>query len=276
MKWLQTNGGAYWAVFVAAFLAVAVWESIRPRVDLAEAPEKRWGRHSLLMAVNIVVTTFILPLSPLLLSASVSASKFGLLNKPMLPFALRWILGFLILDATRYASHRTMHSFRFLWRIHQVHHSDLDFDGTTGVRGHPLEQLFAKAFTLASIAIFAPPVSAVLFAELVSVAQSFFSHANSFVPDALQKVLGYFLFTPNAHLIHHSVEIPLQNRNFGDVLPWWDKLFGTYHPPQAAASDSFAIGLREFRGNPPLGLFALLRLPFASVTSSPDDKPQAR
>src|SRR5580704_16610242 len=113
MSWLNTAGGAYWLVFVVAFLGVAVWESMRPRVALSELAERRWGKHSLLFLVSFAVSAVLVPASPLLIAASVSSSKYGLLNKPWLPFAIRCILAVLVLDLIRYAIHRALHSFYF-------------------------------------------------------------------------------------------------------------------------------------------------------------------
>ncbi len=264
MKWLHTDGGMYWFVFVSAFLGVAVWESVRPRVSLTESVERRWGLHALLVLSSLLAGAVLLPLSPLMLAASMSGSHYGLLNKPLLPLALRWILAILLLDLTRYFSHRSMHSFHFLWRLHQVHHSDRDFDGTTGVRGHPLEGLFSRAATLVTIAIFTPPVGAVLLAELVSIFESFFTHANAALPDWLQRPLGLLFFTANTHVVHHSIEMREQNSNFGDIFPWWDRLFGTYHAPLPAGDERLMIGLKEYQEGPSFGLISILKLPFVS------------
>ena len=101
MSWLHTEGGAFWSVFVVAFLGVAVWESVRPRVALSEPVERRWGKHSLLFLISFVVSAVLVPASPLLMAVSVSSSRYGLLNKPWLPFATRWILAVLVLDLDR-------------------------------------------------------------------------------------------------------------------------------------------------------------------------------
>ena len=259
----------YWLAFVASFLGVAVWESVRPRVALSEPVERRWGIHALLVFASLLTGAILLPLSPVLLAASMSGSHYGLLNKPWIPSAARWIVAILLLDLTRYASHRAMHSFHFLWRLHQIHHSDRDFDGTTGVRGHPLEGIFTKGATLVTIAILAPPVSAVLVAELVSVFESFFTHANAALPYWLQRPLGLFFFTSNAHVIHHSVEMHQQNSNFGDIFPWWDRIFGTYHPPLPEGKDRFVIGLEEFQHDPSFRFVKLLELPFKAKSAAP-------
>lgn len=109
MSWLptelRTEGVAFWSVFVVSFLGVALWESLRPGRGLSEPVERRWGKHSLLFLVSFAVSAVLVPTSPVLMAASVAGSRFGLLNKPGLPLAVRWILAFLILDLTRYLAH---------------------------------------------------------------------------------------------------------------------------------------------------------------------------
>jgi sterol desaturase/sphingolipid hydroxylase (fatty acid hydroxylase superfamily) len=270
----HAEGTLYWSVFVVAFLGVAVWESIRPRAALREPAERRWGRHALLLGASLAFSIVLLPASPLLLAASVSTSPYGILNRAWLPFALRWIVAVLLLDFTRYAIHRAMHSFSWLWRLHQIHHSDRDFDASTGVRSHPFEGILVRGATLVAIALFAPPVSAVLVTELVSVFESFFTHANARLPLSLQRPLGWFFFTPNAHVIHHSIDLHLQNSNFGDILPWWDRLFGTYQAP-LAESELIVIGLAESQHGPHPGALALLLQPFVAPRTGSNERSSA-
>jgi sterol desaturase/sphingolipid hydroxylase (fatty acid hydroxylase superfamily) len=200
-----------------------------------------------------------------LIAAAVSGSRIGLLNKPWLPLIVRWIVAVLILDLAKYASHRALHSVGFLWRVHRVHHSDRDFDVSTSVRSHPLEVVLSQGATLATIALIAPPIGAVLAAQLISVFESFFSHANASLPERLREGLG-LIYTPDTHRIHHAVDIGMQNRNFGDIFPWWDFLFGTYHPPRSASEDRLAIGLEEFQDGISPGVMSLLKEPFTGVT----------
>jgi sterol desaturase/sphingolipid hydroxylase (fatty acid hydroxylase superfamily) len=271
MSWLRTEGGAFWSVFVVAFLGVAVWESLRPRAELSESVERRWGKHSLLFLVSFVVSAVLVPTSPMLMAASVAGSRYGLLNKPWLPYAARWILAVLILDLARYTTHRVLHSVYFLWRVHQVHHSDRDFDVSTSVRAHPIEVILFQGASLATIAILAPPLSAVLVVELMSVFESFFSHANASLPEWLQRGLGVIFYTADTHRIHHSVDIRMQNSNFGDIFPWWDHVFGTYLPP-LSTGDRIVIGLEEFQSGASPGFASMLKQPFLPIPDGPSGK----
>jgi sterol desaturase/sphingolipid hydroxylase (fatty acid hydroxylase superfamily) len=273
MSWLRTEGGAFWLVFVVAFLGVAVWESLRPRRELSEPVERRWGKHSLLLLVSFAVSAVLVPVSPMLMAASVAGSRYGLLNKPWLPFAARWILAVLILDLAKYATHRALHSVYFLWRVHQVHHSDRDFDVSTSVRGHPIETILFHGASLATIAILAPPLGAVLAAELMSVFESFFSHANASLPEWLQRGLGVVFYTADTHRIHHSVDIRMQNSNFGDIFPWWDRVFGTYLHPFPAGEDRIVIGLEECQSGASPGFVFMLKQPFLPDPYGRSDRP---
>jgi sterol desaturase/sphingolipid hydroxylase (fatty acid hydroxylase superfamily) len=275
MSWLRTEGGAFWAVFVMAFLGVAVWESLRPRRELSEPVERRWGKHSLLLLASFVITAVLVPMSPMLMAASVAGSRYGLLNKPWLPLAARWILAVLILDITKYAAHRALHSVYFLWRVHQIHHSDRDFDVSTSVRAHPIEVILFRGASLAAIAILAPPLGAVLVAELMSVFESFFGHANASLPEWLQRVLGVFFYTADTHRIHHSVDVRMQNSNFGDIFPWWDRIFGTYLPPLPVGEDRIVTGLEEFQGGDRPGFAFLLKQPFLRNPYGQSGRPSA-
>ncbi len=267
MDWLRISGTAYWCVFVVSFLGVAGWESLRPRRLLSEAVERRWGRHGGLLAASMVLLVLV-PVSPVLLAATVSGSPYGALNRPWLPYIVRLLLALLLLDLVRYLAHRAMHSFQLLWRVHQVHHSDRDFDVSTSVRAHPLEVLFFRATTLAAVAVLAPPLAAVIAADLLSAFESFFSHANASLPDGVQRFLGRFLYTADSHRVHHSVEYWMQNRNFGDIFPWWDQLFGTYEPPPSTREDRIVVGLEESPGGAVPGFGGLLRQPFLGRQSS--------
>ena len=186
MSWARIESGAYWFVFVAAFLGVAIWESFRPRRTLSVATERRWANHGLLLVVCTILSAAIYRASPVVLAASVAGSRFGLLNKPWLPFAARCILTVLVLDLVKYVLHRACHSVALLWSVHQVHHSDPDFDVSTAFRVHPIELIFTQLGYFGVIAAVAPPPVAVLIAELATTFHSFVGHANARFPEWLR------------------------------------------------------------------------------------------
>src|SRR5205085_11083552 len=128
----------------------------------------------------------------------------------------------------------------------RTHHSDHDFDFTTGVRFHPIESIYTTAGLIAVIFVLGAPPAAVLVSQLLLVAISFFEHANLYLPPAVDRLLRLVVVTPDMHRIHHS-QLGTENRsNFGNVVTWWDRLFGTYLNQPSAGHDRLAFGLPEF------------------------------
>ncbi len=261
VSWLQLEGRAFWAIFVAAFLLVAVWESFYPRRRLVMPLAQRWSRHGLVLLIGTFISASIFRLTPVAVALAFAGNRFGVLNKTVLPFALRFVLGVLALDLTRYAVHWTLHATR-LWRIHQVHHSDPDFDVSTGARAHPLEIILNQAAIITTILLLAPPVAAVLFVELASQVQSFFSHANACLPVWLDRALRRVWVTPDMHRVHHSARVNEQFRNLAEIFSFWDRIFGTYLSQPAAGHENMTIGLEEMQDARALSVRLMLTQPF--------------
>jgi sterol desaturase/sphingolipid hydroxylase (fatty acid hydroxylase superfamily) len=259
-------------VFAVAFVAVAAWESRRPARPLSVRETRRWSRHALVLAIGIAVTAVVYRISPVVLAAGMRGSAFGALNRPWLPAAAGWILAILLLDLVRYAAHRAHHAMPLLWRVHQVHHSDPDLDVSTGTRFHPIEMVVTQGVHLGAIALLAPPVGAVVVVELLIAMQSVLSHANASLPAWLERPLLLFWVTPGMHRIHHSDEVRDQNANFGDLFPWWDRLFGSYVPAPAAGAASLRPGLLGYQSDASVGIGFLLGLPFFSRASEPSPR----
>jgi sterol desaturase/sphingolipid hydroxylase (fatty acid hydroxylase superfamily) len=270
--WILIEGRAFWALFTAAFLGTAIWESLRPKRILSGTVERRWGSHAIMLLAGSLVTTVLYRMSPVVLASAVQGSRFGFLNRPSLPFVARCLMTLLVLDLVRYGVHRATHSVHLLWRLHQVHHSDPDFDVSTAIRHHPAEVIFTQGAYLAAVAVLAPPAGAVLVAELASCLQSFVMHANASLPNWLEKSLRWIYITPDFHRIHHSAEVNEQSRNLGDILPWWDRLFRSYLAQPAAGQDGMVIGLKGIQPERSLSPRFLLMSPFRSL---PDELPAA-
>lgn len=252
----------YWNVALTAFFGLALWESYRPRHPRRQPIGRRWAQH-LALAVAGALVGVALRTSPLVVAVAAPAWSGGLAASA-LPFWVQCVAGFLALDATRYVQHRLLHAVPLLWRLHQVHHSDEDFDLTTGLRFHPLEALATQGSYLLVIAAIAPPVEAVLVAEVVTIAQNFFAHANARLPRGVERRLRRVLVTPELHRLHHSVDVSEQNTNFGSVFPWWDHLGRTY-PADPLTSGPLAFGLREIAPGTRLTLARLLGMPFGGA-----------
>ena len=158
------------------------------------------------------------------------------------------------------------HAVPVLWRLHMVHHADLDFDVTTGLRFHPIEIVVSICIKLAAVAALGPPALAVLIFEVVLNATAMFNHGNVYLPLQIDRMLRLIVVTPDMHRVHHSVYPSETNANFGFSLPWWDRLFGTYRSQPTDGPDQMTIGLRQFRDARALTLPRLLAMPFTGKT----------
>jgi sterol desaturase/sphingolipid hydroxylase (fatty acid hydroxylase superfamily) len=260
----QHEGTLKWALLLLAFVIFALWETYYPRRILRASTAHRWSSHALLSFFYNASAAWIYRASAVVVAAGVATSHYGLLNHATIPFGVRCVAAVLLLDLYRYGQHYAYHAVPFLWRIHQVHHADPDYDWSTSLRLHPMEILLNQGVYLAVVAFLAPPAAAVLCLELVDVAQNTFVHANVAVPRWIDARLRRLLITPDLHRIHHSDEISDQNTNFGTVFPWWDRLFRTYRQ-EAALADKMGIGLREVGIKDGASLVSMLAMPFRGV-----------
>jgi sterol desaturase/sphingolipid hydroxylase (fatty acid hydroxylase superfamily) len=248
-------------LFLLAFVILAVWETFRPRRVAVASTARRWTSHAALWLISDVAVGWIYRASIVVTAAAVSGSRYGLLNREIVPFWARCAIAVLLLDLVRYGQHYLYHSVGVLWRIHKVHHADPDYDWSTGLRFHPVEALLTHGSYLAIVAGIAPPPAAVFGLELANIAVNFFVHANVAPPRAVDALLRHVLITPDIHRIHHSAVVAEQNTNFGVVFPWWDRLFGSYLPEPSAGQDKMAFGLPEIARERDLSLGAMLSLP---------------
>jgi sterol desaturase/sphingolipid hydroxylase (fatty acid hydroxylase superfamily) len=199
-------------------------------------------------------------MAPVYYAYSIAGNAYGLLNQPWLPPATAFIAGILALDVVNYAVHRLLHSVAFLWRVHEIHHSDRDFDVSTSARFHPLEVLITQSAKLLAIRLLVPSPLCVLVAVLLSVAQNLFTHANCSLPWPIERLLRLFLITPDAHRLHHSTDLLDHNRNFGQLFPWWDRLLGTWGSPRE--KPAVATGVPGLPEDDTLNLRYMLLGPF--------------
>ena len=170
--------------------------------------------------------------------------------------------GIILLDFVIYLQHMMFHTVPLFWRVHMMHHADLDFDFTTGGRFHPVEILLSMGIKAAAVSALGPPPLAVLLFEVLLNATSMFNHGNVSLHPAVDGVLRFIVVTPDMHRVHHSVIPRETNSNFGFNLPWWDRLCGTYRPQPEQGHEGMVIGLKEFRRPAALTLSRLLIQPF--------------
>jgi sterol desaturase/sphingolipid hydroxylase (fatty acid hydroxylase superfamily) len=246
-------------VFIAGFLGVAIWESLRPWVALRDGAERRWRVHGALFVFQALVTGLILRVSPVYYAVIISRHENGLLSSRV-PAFLGFGLGILALDLVNYLVHRIFHAVGFLWRVHEIHHSDRDFDVSTAGRFHPLETLVTGGAQLLAIRLLAPSPECVLVAVLVGVLENVFVHANCSLPAGVERWLRYLVVTPDLHRLHHSRDAADFDRNFGQLFSFWDRLFGTWREP--GAHGTLATGVPEVEDADTLAMWYLLTGPF--------------
>ena len=252
----------FWIAFTAAFVAAAVWESAHPLRPLSSTDSRRWRNHVALYAISIVCSNLALRTSAVVVAFAAQDSRYGLLNRAFIPYWVSTAAALPALDLLLYAGHRLFHSVGFLWRIHEVHHSDHDFDVSTAVRFHPFEVLITQGLYLGTVALLAPPPAAVFTSEILRIVENFFVHANKSLPPRIERILRWIVITPDVHRIHHSEEFAEQNLNFGQLFPWWDRLFRTYASAPAGGPDHLVTGLKELRGVDTLPVAWMLAEPF--------------
>lgn len=249
--------------FVGVFALVATWEVLAPRRTLTVSKGQRWAANLGLVVLNTALLRLVLPLAAVGLAAFASQNGWGLLNHFAVPAWLAVPLAVIALDLAIWLQHVMVHAVPALWRLHRVHHADLDYDLTTGARFHPVEIFLSMGMKFAAIVVLGPPVMAVVIFEALLNATAMFNHGNVRLPAALDRVLRWVVVTPDMHRVHHSVEDDESNSNFGFNLPWWDRLFGTYRAQPRAGHEAMIIGIHGHRD--PQGVARLpgmLTLPF--------------
>lgn len=252
------------AFFFGVLAIVAIWEVIAPRRALTDGRERRWFANLSLVVIDTAVVRFLLPVLPVGMALMAQERGWGILNIIILPTWIKIVLAVVALDFVIYLQHLLFHFLPILWRLHRMHHTDLDVDVTTGNRFHPIEILISMGIKLAAVSLIGAPAVAVVVFEVALNATSQFNHGNIRIPEALDRWLRLIVVTPDMHRVHHSV-IPLEtNSNFGFNLPWWDRLCRTYRPQPEKGHTLMTIGLREFRDPTKLTLGSLLMQPFLS------------
>lgn len=249
--------------FFGIFAVIAVWEILSPRRKLTVAKGLRWANNLGLIFLNSLVLRLLFPAAAVGIAILAQQQGWGLLNYYELPFILSLVIAVVAMDFVIYLQHVMFHALPVLWRLHCVHHADLDFDVTTGARFHTIEIILSMFIKFATITVLGPPVVAVVIFEVLLNATAMFNHGNVYLPEKLDRVLRFFVVTPDMHRVHHSVHAPLTNSNFGFNLPWWDRLFGTYvaQPPEGHLE--MQIGLDELRDPKQVDrLPGMLMLPF--------------
>jgi sterol desaturase/sphingolipid hydroxylase (fatty acid hydroxylase superfamily) len=249
--------------FFGILALMALWEVLAPRRALSVSKALRWANNLGLVFFNTFLLRLLFPAAAVGMAAFSAGQGWGIFNYFEVPFWLAVAASVVALDFVIYLQHVMVHAVPALWRLHRVHHADLDFDVTTGARFHPIEIVLSMLIKFATIMVLGPPVVAVLIFEVVLNATAMFNHGNVRLPLGLDRVLRLFIVTPDMHRVHHSVEDDETNSNFGFNLSLWDRLFGTYRDQPRAGHEGMTIGIHHYRTPREVSrLDGLLWLPF--------------
>ena len=248
--------------FVLIFILVALWEIRAPRRNLTTSKKWRWFNNLSIIAINPILLRLVFPILAVGMAQTAQANGWGLLNHLGTPNLIALVVGIVALDLVIYMQHVMFHAVPLLWRLHMVHHADLDYDLTTGLRFHPVEIVLSMILRITIIAALGPPVVSVLAFEIILNGMAMFNHGNLKLPLSVDRFLRLLVVTPDMHRVHHSVIIHETNSNYGFNLSIWDRLFGTYLAQPYKGHTDMIIGLSQFRDHRRLTLPWLLILPF--------------
>jgi sterol desaturase/sphingolipid hydroxylase (fatty acid hydroxylase superfamily) len=255
------------SAFGGVLAIMALLEAMFPRRQRRFGRLVRWPGNFMIMFLNTLLVRLLFPAAAVGFALLMTEQQTGLLNKLELPAPVAVIAGMLALDLAIYIQHVVFHRIPLLWRIHRMHHTDLDLDVTSGARFHPIEIFLSMLIKLAVIWLTGAPAIAVLLFEVLLNAGAMFNHANLRIPIGIDRVLRLLIVTPDMHRIHHSVLRDETDSNFGFNLSWWDRMFGTYiKEPQSGQTD-MTLGLPDKQSINVERIDEMLRLPFERQTS---------
>ena len=254
--------------FFGMLILIGLWEVVAPKRALTVSKTVRWVNNLGLVFFNSFIVRILFPAAAVGVAHFANQQGWGLFNYFVMPFWFSVAASIIIMDFVIYIQHVMVHAIPVLWRLHRVHHADLDYDVTTGSRFHTIEIILSMLIKFATILLLGPPVIAVIVFEIILNATAMFNHGNIGLPKTLDKIVRWFLVTPDMHRVHHSVEDDEANSNFGFSLPWWDRLFGTYRDQPRGGHIAMTIGINKFREPKQVSwLPGMLALPFIGKMS---------
>ncbi len=249
--------------FFGVFAVIALWEIFQPRRTLSISKSQRWLNNLGLILINSIVLRLLFPAAAVGVAVVAQQRDWGLFNSYDVGFWPAVVLAVIAMDFVIYLQHVMVHAIPVLWRLHRVHHADLDYDVTTGARFHTLEIILSMLIKFATIVLLGPPVIAVILFEILLNATAMFNHGNIYLPQKLDQILRIFVVTPDMHRVHHSSNAAEANSNFGFCLPWWDRLFGTYQAQPDEGHIHMQLGITGFDNpNQVNQLPGMLMMPF--------------
>lgn len=256
-------------VFLAVLVLMVLGELAAPRRRVEIPRLLRWSNNLAIVMLDALIVRLSFPIAAVGLAVLGAQQGWGLFNLVALPGWLAVVLSLIILDLAIYLQHIAFHRVPALWRLHRMHHADLEFDVTTGLRFHPLEILISMAIKMGLVVVLGVPAIAILIFEVLLNATAMFSHSNLALPARFDRWLRLLLVTPDMHRVHHSTHPAETHSNFGFNLSWWDRLLGTYIAQPRAGHSKMHIGLNRFRNQRELWLDRMLLQPLQDPAREP-------
>lgn len=276
LQYLETHASTLYAIaFTGTMIGIVFWEVQAPRRQPACSYRVRWFSNFGVFVLDSFILYLLLPLSAIALAAVGAERSWGLFNNVSVPVPLAIVGAILMLDGLHYIKHVVLHKIPLLWRFHRVHHTDLDYDFTTGIRFHPFESIVTAIVTMTAIVVLGIPVVAVVIFETLLVVVTFIVHGNVRYSTSLDKVLRILLVTPDMHRIHHSARVPETDSNYGVIFSLWDRLFSTHVAQPRNGHAEMTLGLLEFRDSKHQTLPWMLACPFLNITRQQANAEQA-
>ncbi len=252
-------------IFLGILFTMAIWEALAPRRVLTQSKATRWANNLGLTMFNTILARLAMPVAAVGVALFAGEKGWGLLNWLLLPNWAAGLVAIAGLDLAIYVQHRLFHRIAPLWRLHRMHHTDLDLDVTSGARFHPLEIILSQIIKMGVVVILGAPAWAVVAFEIILNGTAMFNHANVRLDLRVDRWLRLLLVTPDMHRVHHSVVHRETDSNFGFNFPWWDRLFGTYCDQPEAGHLAMTIGLGNYRDSKWLKLHWMLLVPFVQA-----------
>lgn len=252
--------------FIVIFFILTIVEYLIPRRELLLSKIQRWSNNFALLVLDILIIKLIFPLTLISISLYTQENTIGLLHYFNFSFYVNIIIGIVLLDLIIYWQHRLFHKINFFWIFHRVHHSDMDYDITTGFRFHPIELLFSMIIKITSVFLFGIPLIAVIIFEIILNSLALFNHSNIQLSKRIDTILRKFIVTPDMHRIHHSINNDELNSNFGFNISIWDRLFNSYVNEPKQCYKDIIIGLKNLQDkHKTVLLFSILKMPFIKI-----------
>jgi len=248
--------------FFGMFIIMAIYEVVSPKRKLTTPKASRWFTNLSITFLNSLLLRWLFPVLAIGMAYIAEEKGLGILNKFEMPEYMSVLIAVLFLDFIIYAQHYAFHVLPHPWKLHMMHHTDMDLDVTSGARFYPIEIMLSMFIKVSIVMIIGAPPMAVLIFEVLLNATAMFNHSNVNIPVSIDRIVRLFVVTPDMHRVHHSVIIRETNSNYGFNFPWWDRMFGTYNDQPVKGHHGMTIGLPNFRKPKELVFPKLLKIPF--------------